>query len=141
MAVANVADRAAAYGVKGVIVDGNDVLASYDAMVYARDRAYNGEGATLVEAKTYRPVPHSSDDDDRSYRSREEVEQWKQRDPISRYQDLLLERGLLTPAKIDEYEAEARRMVDAAQKFTDNAPYPEVAPSLDPRSVYAPVES
>ena len=141
MAVTNVADRAAAYGLEGVIVDGNDILASYDAMVYARDRAYNGEGPTLVEAKTYRPVPHSSDDDDRSYRSREEVEEWKQKDPIGRFQTLLLERGILTQEMVDDYEAKARQAVDEGQKFTEEAPYPEIAPNLDPNSVYAPLEA
>lgn len=140
MAVSNVADRAAAYGVEGVIVDGNDILASYDAMVYARERAYQGIGATLLEAKTYRPVPHSSDDDDRSYRSREEVEDWKRKDPIIRFQKVLMERGILTQEMIDDYEAKARQAVDEAQKFTEEAPYPEVEPNLDPNSVYAPME-
>ena len=82
MAVTNVADRAAAFGMPGVVVDGNDVLAVYAVMNEAVDRARAGEGPTLVEAKTYRIVPHSSDDDDRSYRTRDEVEQWKKRDPI-----------------------------------------------------------
>ncbi len=141
MAVSNVADRAPAYGVKGVIVDGNDILASYDAIAEARDRAYDGQGATLIEAKTYRPVPHSSDDDDRSYRSREEVAAWKQKDPIMRFQDVLIERGILTQAMVDDYEAKAKQMVDEAQAFTEAAPYPEVEPSLDPNSVYAPLEA
>lgn len=140
MAVTHVADRAAAYGVVGVIVDGNDILASYDAMVYARNRAYNGEGSTLVEAKTYRPVPHSSDDDDRSYRTREEVEEWKEKDPINRFQNDLMVRGILTQDMVNDYEAKARKMVDEAQKLTEDAPYPEVGPHLDPNSVYAPQE-
>lgn len=141
MAVNNVADRAGAYGLEGVIVDGNDLLASYDAMAYAVQRAYSGEGPTLVEAKTYRPVPHSSDDDDRSYRSREEVEEWKRKDPIQRFQKVLIERGILTEDMIADYEARARQTVDEAQKFAEDAPYPEVAPSLDPNSVYAPLEA
>src|SRR5215207_5941636 len=86
MAISNVADRAAAYGVKGVVVDGNDILACYDVTKEAADRAYNGDGATLIEAKTYRITPHSSDDDDRVYRSREEVEAWKKKDPIASFQ-------------------------------------------------------
>ncbi|NDJ85882.1 MAG: thiamine pyrophosphate-dependent dehydrogenase E1 component subunit alpha [Chloroflexi bacterium] len=140
MAVPNVADRAAGYGVEGIVVDGNDILASYDAMVRARDRAYSGEGPTLVEAKTYRPVPHSSDDDDRSYRSRDEVEEWKRKDPIARFQQYLLDRGILDQNKIDEYEARAKQMVNQSQSYADEAPYPEIAPSLDPSSVYAPVD-
>lgn len=138
MAVKNVADRAYAYGIESEIVDGNDILATYDAMVVARDRAYNGGGATLVEAKTYRPVPHSSDDDDRSYRDREEVEEWKKKDPILRFQKLLLERGVLTQERIDEYEAEAKATVDKAMREAEETPYPDPAPHLDPNSVYAP---
>ncbi len=141
MAVPNVADRAPAYGIEGVIVDGNDLLAAYDAMAYAVQRAYSGAGPTLVEAKTYRPVPHSSDDDDRSYRTREEVEEWKRKDPIQRFQSILLERGVLTEDMIAEYEARARQMVDEGQKFAEDAPYPDIASNLDPNSVYAPMES
>jgi 2-oxoisovalerate dehydrogenase E1 component alpha subunit len=124
MGVANVADRAAAYGVKGVVVDGNDLLAVYDVMAEAVQRAYSGEGPTLVEAKTYRPVPHSSDDDDRSYRTREEVEAWKKKDPILRYRDYLMAEGILTQPTLDEYEIRARREVDEAQARADAAPSP-----------------
>lgn len=141
MAVSNVADRAAAYGVEGIIINGNDVLESYDAMVYARDKAYSGDGPTLVEAKTYRPVPHSSDDDDRSYRSRDEVEEWKKKDPIVQFQKVLLERQVLTQRLIDEYESKAKRQVDEALAYAEAAPYPEPEPHLDPRSVYAPAEN
>jgi 2-oxoisovalerate dehydrogenase E1 component alpha subunit len=138
MAVGDVVERAVAYGVAGVMVDGNDILACYDAVVEARDRAYRGEGATLVEAKTYRPVPHSSDDDDRSYRSRDEVEEWKKKDPIARFQTLLLRRQVITEADIEAVEAKARTLVDEAQETAEDAPYPEIEPNLDPRSVYAP---
>jgi 2-oxoisovalerate dehydrogenase E1 component alpha subunit len=124
--------------VAGVTVDGNDVLAVYDAMCEAAERAYAGEGATLVEAKTYRFTPHSSDDDDRSYRSREEVEAWKQRGPLVRYQARLLEAGVLTQAQIDEYEAWARAEVDAAQRAAEDAPFP--APEAALGDVYAPLE-
>ena len=138
MAVENVADRASAYGIEGVAVDGNDVLAVYDVMKAAAERAYRGEGATLVEAKTYRLVPHSSDDDDRSYRSREEVEAWKQRGPLLRYQRDLLARGLLTPEKIVDYEARAKAEVDQAQQIAEDAPDPAPEETLAP--VYAPLE-
>lgn len=124
MGVANVADRAAAYGVKGVVVDGNDLLAVYDVMAEAVQRAYSGEGPTLVEAKTYRPVPHSSDDDDRSYRTREEVEGWKKKDPILRFREYLMHEGILTQPTLDEYEIRARREVDEAQTRADAAPSP-----------------
>ncbi len=138
MAVANVADRAHAYGVKGVWVDGNDIFAVYDAMTEAVERAYNGEGATLIEAKTYRPVPHSSDDDDRSYRTREEVEEWKKKDPIMRMQNALLADGILTKDLINEYETRARAEVDQAQQAAESMPYPEPEDALG--EVYAPLE-
>jgi 2-oxoisovalerate dehydrogenase E1 component alpha subunit len=135
MAVASVADRASAYGLCGAKVDGNDILAMYDSMYEAAQRAYTGEGSTLIEAKTYRIVPHSSDDDDRSYRSREEVETWKRNDPILRFRGVLLERGVLDQALIDEYEERARQTVNAAQKEAEAAPYPEESTMYG--SVYA----
>ncbi len=137
MAVSNVADRAAAYGVKGVVVDGNDVLAVYDVMKEAAERAYNGDGATLVEAKTYRITPHSSDDDDRSYRSREEVEEWKRKGPINRFRQYLEGESILTADVLDEYERRARAEVDQAQAEAEAAPNP---PADDLGEVYAPAE-
>lgn len=137
-AVPNVADRAAGYGVKGIVVDGNDVLESYDAMKLAVERAYNAEGPTLVEAKTYRPVPHSSDDDDRSYRSREEVEEWKKKDPILRFQTTLLQRGLLSPEAIEDINQKSVAEVDDAHRKAENAPYPALESLYG--SVYAPLE-
>jgi 2-oxoisovalerate dehydrogenase E1 component alpha subunit len=138
MAVSSVADRAAAYGVHGVSVDGNDVLAMYAAAVEAVQRAYAGEGATLLEARTYRLTPHSSDDDDRSYRSREEVAEWKSRDPILRMQSLLAESGAADAQTIDAIDAEARAEVDAAQSAAEAAPYPPAEAALG--DVYAPLE-
>ena len=79
--------RAAGYGFPGVTVDGNDVLAVYGAMKEAVERARAGEGPTFIEAKTYRLVPHSSDDDDRRYRTREEVEEWAESDPLVALRD------------------------------------------------------
>ena len=87
MAVRDVADRAAGYGFPGVVVDGNDVLACYGAMKEAHERARAGEGPTLIECKTYRFQPHTSDDDDRSYRSREEVEEARAPRPARRVRD------------------------------------------------------
>ncbi len=138
MAVTDVADRAAAYGVAGVVVDGNDLLAVYDVMATAVERAYNGDGATLVEAKTYRIVPHSSDDDDRSYRSREEVAEWKKKDPIHHFRDYLEAESILTADRLAEYETRARAEVDQAQAAAEAAPSPE--PDDVFGDVYAPLE-
>jgi len=130
MAVPHVADRARAYGIPGVIVDGNDALDVYGAMRDAVARARRGDGATLIEAKTYRPVPHSSDDDDRTYRSRAEVEEWKKRDPILRMQNYLTRVNLLNAQKIQESDARAKQVVDDADEFARNAPYPPAEAAL-----------
>jgi 2-oxoisovalerate dehydrogenase E1 component alpha subunit len=124
MAVPNVADRAAGYGVPGVIADGNDVLAMYSVMRTAAERAYAGEGGTLVEAKTYRITPHSSDDDDRTYRSHDEVEQWRQKDPILRFRRWLMDETLLSEADHDTIDAWAHAEVDRAHEAAEEAPYP-----------------
>lgn len=139
MAVPNVADRAPMFGIAGAVVDGNDVLASYRVMREALDRARNGGGATLLEAKTYRPVPHSSDDDDRTYRTRDEVEQWKQRDPIKRFQAYLIERGLLDDDEIQAVEQRVRQEVDEAHAAAEAAPFPRPEEALFP--VFAPPDA
>ena len=134
-AVTDVSERACAYGVTGVSVDGNDFLATYKVMKEAVERARSGHGATLLEAKTYRPVPHSSDDDDRSYRSREEVEEWKRKDPILRAKAMLMEEGVLTEKLGQEYDERVAAEVDEANKFAEEQPYPETEWGMGP--VYA----
>jgi 2-oxoisovalerate dehydrogenase E1 component alpha subunit len=98
MPTASVAERAAAYGFPGVRVDGNDPLAVYAATRRAVERARAGEGPTLVEAETYRLLPHSSDDDDRTYRDRAEVAAWEERDPLRVYRARLMALGLWSDA-------------------------------------------
>src|SRR5438874_987735 len=95
MAVKEVSERAEAYGFPGVTIDGNDVLACYEAMQKAAERARAGQGPMLIEVRTYRFHPHTSDDDDRTYRSREEVEEAKRNDPIVKFGASLKELGLL----------------------------------------------
>lgn len=90
----NIADKAYAYGMPGYFVDGMDVLAAYYVMRETIERARAGEGPALVELCVYRYGPHSSADDDSVYRSREEVESWKRRDPIERFRRFLERRGL-----------------------------------------------
>jgi 2-oxoisovalerate dehydrogenase E1 component alpha subunit len=110
-------------------------MATYQAMREAVERARSGGGTTLLEAKTYRPVPHSSDDDDRSYRTREEVEEWKKKDPILRAQVFLREQGILTEKLSQEYDERIVVEVDDANKFAEEQPYPEVEWGMGP--VYA----
>jgi 2-oxoisovalerate dehydrogenase E1 component alpha subunit len=124
MAVKSVRERAEGYGVHGESVDGNDVLATYDVMRAAVERAYRGGGATLIETKVYRLTPHSSDDDDRTYRDRAEVEAAKLNDPLLSFEGVLRERGLLTDEVRAEYDLQARRMIDDAQRTAESAPYP-----------------
>jgi 2-oxoisovalerate dehydrogenase E1 component len=101
-----VADRALGYGMHGVVVDGNDALAMYAVSKDAVDRARRGEGPTLIEAKTYRYYAHTSDDDDKLYRSREEVETWRRRDPLILLKQYLIETRLLTEQTEEEMESE-----------------------------------
>lgn len=120
-----VSDRAIGYGFPGVTVDGNDPLEVYKAMKEAVERGRRGEGATLIEAITYRLVPHSSDDDDRAYRSREEVEEAKKRDPIIMFKNYLMELGLLNEEKDKELLERVAKDVNEATEYAENAPYPE----------------
>lgn len=135
VAVENVADRAIGYGFPGVTVDGNDVLEVYRVFKEARERAAKGDGPTMIEAKTYRLVPHSSDDDDRSYRSREEVEEAKKNDPIVKYRDYLLQEGVLTEQSVQEYEERVMKEVNEATEAAEKAPYPD--PETVTQHVYA----
>ena len=130
MAVENVADRAAGYGFPGVVVDGNDVLASYAAMKRAVERALSGEGPTLIECKTYRFQPHTSDDDDRTYRTREEVEEARHHDPLDRFSADLKTLGLMDDARIESLRAEVKAEVDRAVADAWAAPDPDPATVL-----------
>lgn len=129
--VENVSVRAKGYGFPGVTVDGNDVLAVFGATREAVAGARRGEGPTFIEAKTYRLVPHTSDDDDRRYRSREEVEEWAKKDPISRFQAYLEEHGLLDRKARDALAKRVAEEVDAATEYAENAPPPEPETALD----------
>jgi 2-oxoisovalerate dehydrogenase E1 component alpha subunit len=120
MAVRDVADRAAAYGFEGVVADGNDILASYEAAKAAVERARAGGGPTLVEFKTYRFHPHTSDDDDRTYRTREEVAEAKAH-------DYLRSQGLADDAGLDSIQAELKAEVDAEVDAAWNDPDPDPA--------------
>jgi len=124
MAIENLADRAAGYGFPGVVVDGNDVLAVYEATRTAVDRARRGDGPTLIEAKTYRLTAHSSDDDDRRYRQTDEVALWRQKDPIQQYAAYLRGSGLLTPQLEQEVSARVEQAVDDATEYAEQAPDP-----------------
>ncbi len=130
-AIENVAVRAKGYGFPGVTVDGNDVLAVYAAMKQAVERARKGDGPTFLEAKTYRTVPHSSDDDDRRYRTREEVEKWAKRDPVAAFAAQLDDMGVLEEPGRIEIEKRVDREVEDAIEQAEAAPLPDPESALD----------
>jgi 2-oxoisovalerate dehydrogenase E1 component alpha subunit len=135
MAIENVADRAAGYGFEGYVVDGNDVLSCYEVTKAAVDKARCGGGPTLVEAKTYRYAPHTSDDDDRTYRSKDEVKQARALDPIPRFQSYLKEHGVITEDGIKAVVDTIKTELAEAVQYVDQAPYPVPEDAL--RHVYA----
>lgn len=123
----SVAAKAAGYGIKGIEVDGNDTLAVYGVMAAAVERARNQEGPTLIEAKTYRYHAHTSDDDDKQYRSADEVEKWRRRDPIERMRQYLIEARLLSEDLEEEIAETTDTLVAEAVKRADAAPAPSDA--------------
>ncbi|WP_249871944.1 thiamine pyrophosphate-dependent dehydrogenase E1 component subunit alpha [Oceanobacillus saliphilus] len=119
----NVADRAQGYGMPGITVDGNDPLAVYAAVKEARNRAVAGEGPSLIEAITDRLTAHSSDDDDRTYREKGEVEEARKKDSIITFASYLKEAGILTDEKELEMNEEIKEIVNEATDFAENAAY------------------
>ena len=134
MAIEDVADRAAGYGFPGVVVDGNDVLACYGAMKQAHDRARAGEGPTLIECKTYRFLGHTSDDDDKTYRSRDEVEEARQPRSRARVRGVPASRsGVLDDVGAEELRAGVKDEIDAALAAAWEAADPEPELGAAPR--------
>lgn len=110
-----IADKAQAYGMPGIRVDGNDILAVYSTVQEAAKRARNDEGPTLIENLTYRLGPHTSSDDPSRYRSEEEVEKWKEKDPIKRFKLYLIREGVFTEKEEEsirqEYDEKIKRLL------------------------------
>jgi len=124
-AIKSVAERAAAYGIPGVSVDGQDVFAVYEVAKEAIERARNGEGPTLIEAKTYRFRGHF-EGDPQIYRSKEEVEWWKKnKDPIVLFEKTVLEKGLLTKEELDTIRERVKREIEESIKFAEESPWPK----------------
>jgi 2-oxoisovalerate dehydrogenase E1 component len=123
----SVASRARGYAIPGVEVDGNNVLEVYGATAAAVERARAGEGPTLIEAHTYRYYAHTSDDDDKLYRSPEEVELWRRKDPILRHRQYLVESRLLDEATEKAIDEEVNRAIVDAVREADARPDPQDA--------------
>ncbi|NIP16516.1 MAG: pyruvate dehydrogenase (acetyl-transferring) E1 component subunit alpha [Pseudomonadales bacterium] len=135
-AIVDVADRAPGYGMPGVIVDGMDAVAVYEAAGEAIARARAGEGPTLLECKTYRFYDHVGVRGmGMNYRTEEEVEQWKQRDPIVLLEQRLAEQDILSAEAAKAVHDEVTREVDAAVEFANESPMPDPSTLLE--DVYA----
>jgi len=128
--IANIADRAIGYGIPGVVVDGMDVMAVYEAAGEAVSRARSGKGPTLIEAKTYRFRGHFEGDAG-NYRPKEESEEWLKRDPKKLYKEKLLEMRVLTEKQAEEIDKKALAEMDDAVKFAKESPLPEPEEALE----------
>ncbi|MBI2877114.1 MAG: thiamine pyrophosphate-dependent dehydrogenase E1 component subunit alpha [Candidatus Tectomicrobia bacterium] len=132
--IRDVSDRAQAYGIPGVTLDGNDVIAVYQAAQEAVRRARAGEGPTLLECKTYRQRGHF-EGDPMVYRPREEMEEWRRRDPIERFWGKLREMRLLEEADYQEMDRQIRAQIEEAIRYAEESPVPE--PAAMREDVYA----
>lgn len=122
-----VASRGAAYGLPGVAVDGNDVMAVFEAAGEACRRARRGEGPTLLECLTYRTRPHAEGMGDFGYRTREEVEDWKTRDPIQRWRQHLLTAAKAQEGDFMKIDTALQAEVEEAVRFAEESPWPDPA--------------
>jgi pyruvate dehydrogenase E1 component alpha subunit len=128
--LAKISDRASGYGIPGITVDGNDPLAVHQAVLEAAERARAGKGATLIEAVTYRWRGHSKSDR-QTYRTREEVKSWQEKDPITRFASKLGIEG----AEMKQLQEQAESKIQAAIQFAEESPEPDIKSILD--GVYA----
>jgi pyruvate dehydrogenase E1 component alpha subunit len=128
--IEDIADRASGYGMPGLVVDGNNVLAVYEASLEAVKRARMGEGPTLIECKTYRWRTHFEGEPD-TYRPPEEVEAWMRREPIAPYRRHLIEQGIISASEADALEQRVIAQVDEAVEFARTSPFPAPESALE----------
>lgn len=134
MAVTDIADRAAAYDIPGVVVDGNDVLAVYEAVSEAVKRARGGDGPSLIECKTYRWRGHF-EGDACVYRDESELQDWVKKDPVKRFEEKLLAQGIVTEEKAEQIRQSIAKELEEAVAFAEQSPLPDPAEVLE--DVYA----
>ncbi len=130
MLIEDIADRATGYGIPGVAIDGNDVMAVYEAVHEAGKRARGGHGPTLLECKTYRHKGHSRFDPAK-YRPQEEVEKWIKKDPIKRFKTRLIDIGVITEKEAENIDQDVIEVVEAAAKFAIESPFPDPEETLN----------
>jgi TPP-dependent pyruvate/acetoin dehydrogenase alpha subunit len=128
--VEDIADRATGYGMPGVVVDGNDGVAVYEAVSEAVDRARGGEGPSLIECKTYRWRTHFEGEPD-TYRPPEEVAAWIKREPIAPFRKMLVERGIINAREADDIEKAVVAELDEAVEFARKSPDPDPASAFE----------
>ncbi len=128
--VKDMAERAKAYNMPGVIADGNDAMAVCQATQKARQHALDGQGPTLLECKTYRCRGHG-ETDPQHYQPTDEIKAWQDKCPIPRLGDLLVESGIITSSKLQEMQSLAEKIVEEAVLFAEESPYPEPHEALE----------
>ncbi len=126
ISINDVADRAAGYGIPGVVLDGNDVIAVYEAADEAVTRARKGRGPSLLECKTYRHRGHNEGDPGFAYRTQEEIAEWKRKDPIPRFEKKLLQSKVLTQKKIASIRNAIEEELTVGEQFAEESPYPDL---------------
>lgn len=126
----DIADRAAGYGIPGLVVDGNDVVAVYEAVAEAVERARRGDGPTLIECKTYRWRAHFEGEQD-TYRPHEEVKEWLKREPIAPFRKLLIDQGVMSEDQANKIEEEVVSELDEAVEFARSSPQPDPETALE----------
>ena len=135
MAVSSVAEKAEGLGLEGISVNGLDVLETHQVVLTAVEKARRGAGPTVVEALVNRMTPHSSDDDDRTYRTKEEIESMKMEDPLETFRDRLMSEKILNKTAEEELQDRAITAVEEAIKFAEQAPFPDIEDASYP--IYA----
>ena len=127
----DISDKAKAYGIPGITVDGNDAVAVSEVASQAIERARDGKGPTLIVGNTYRYYGHHMGDPGTSYRAKEEVEEWKKQDPMARLRVQLLQKKVLTESELKEIQTVTERELDEAVKFAVESPEPKVEEALE----------
>jgi pyruvate dehydrogenase E1 component alpha subunit len=135
MNIENISVRAASYGIPGKTVDGNDVLAVYEAVLEAGERARSGQGPSLIDSLTYRWRGHSKSDRN-LYRTNQEIEEWKQKCPIRRFKQVLVDSGMMKSDEVEGIDQAAKAAIDRAAEEAQT--FPEPSPENMEDEVYAP---
>lgn len=134
MNIKDIADRAKSYGIKGYIIDGNDAVSVHDKMSEIIDGVRRGNGPVLVESKTYRYLGHSKSDA-QVYRTKEEVNSWKERDPLKIFKNKMVEMNIMTIDELEKIERETKQEIEDAVDFANNSENPPIESVTD--DVYA----